>query len=71
VEMLWQVRITSDSRLASSVEHCAGPSTESVRKAVKTETKKKAATTRKGRGRTKTSNCRFLAHFTQTILHTL
>ncbi|KAJ8592363.1 hypothetical protein M405DRAFT_879976 [Rhizopogon salebrosus TDB-379] len=34
----------------------AGPSTESVRKAVKTETKKKAATTRKGRGRTKTSN---------------
>lgn len=43
------------SRLASSVDHCAGPSTESSGKTVKVETMKKVGPTRKGKGKTKTN----------------
>jgi hypothetical protein len=57
--LLLQARVTADSRQVGVLGRTlCRPSTESAGKAAKTETKKKVATTRKGRGKTKTSNGR-------------
>lgn len=52
MEMLLQV-CCHFSCLVSSVDRCAGPSTDSGGKPAKTETKKKGGPTRKGKGKTK------------------
>lgn len=56
VETLRQVRITT-SRATSSVDHCAGPSTQSGGKISKVKTKKKAGpTTRKVKDKVKATD---------------